>query len=122
MPRAKGNGQSETALAALPHANAATTQPAADCRPLPIVEGGATMILPRYAKALLVVALLLPVTAACSSGKSTAQDSKGKLKIALSNSFIGNGWRVEMENVFKAACAMPPYKDQVDCSVFNAGN
>ena len=44
------------------------------------------------------------------------------MKIALSNSFIGNQWRVEMENVFKAACAMPPYLDQVECSVYNAGN
>lgn len=42
--------------------------------------------------------------------------------IALSNSFIGNTWRVEMENEFKAACAMPPYKSLVKCSVFNAGN
>ncbi len=47
---------------------------------------------------------------------------EGKLKIALSNSFIGNQWRVEMENVFKAACAMPPYAAAVECSVFNAGN
>ena len=43
-------------------------------------------------------------------------------KIALSNSFIGNKWRIEMENAFKAACAMPPYKDQVDCTVYNSGN
>ena len=45
-----------------------------------------------------------------------------RLKIALSNSFIGNQWRVEMENVFKAACAMPPYLEQVECSIYNAGN
>ena len=31
-------------------------------------------------------------------------------KIALSNSFIGNKWRIEMENDFKSACGMPPYK------------
>src|SRR5690242_8244682 len=42
--------------------------------------------------------------------------------IALSNSFIGNTWRVEMENEFKAACAMEPYKTLVKCSIFNAGN
>src|SRR6266446_9685099 len=45
-----------------------------------------------------------------------------KWKIALSNSFIGNKWRIEMENLFKAACKMPPYKTQVDCSVYNSGN
>jgi ribose transport system substrate-binding protein len=43
-------------------------------------------------------------------------------KIALSNSFIGNKWRIEMENDFKAACGMPPYKTQVQCSVYNSGN
>ena len=32
---------------------------------------------------------------------------KDKLKIALSNSSIGNKWRLEMENIFKAALRMP---------------
>ncbi|MGH7118122.1 MAG: hypothetical protein ACREFP_03875, partial [Acetobacteraceae bacterium] len=54
-------------------------------------------------------------------GGARAAEAK-KLKIALSNSFIGNKWRIEMENVFKAACKMPPYKTQVDCSVYNSGN
>ena len=43
-------------------------------------------------------------------------------KIALSNSFIGNKWRLEMENVFKAALLMEPYRSQVKGSWFNAGN
>ncbi len=59
-------------------------------------------------------------TSAPAAGSSSAPH--GKLKIALANSFIGNGWRVEMENVFKAACAMPPFSQQVDCSVYNSGN
>jgi len=82
-------------------------------------------MLPRYTRLLAAGLLAVLVTAGCSSGpsaKDAGAGAKGKLKIALSNSFIGNGWRVEMENVFKAACAMPPYKDQVDCTVFNAGN
>jgi ribose transport system substrate-binding protein len=64
------------------------------------------------------------VAAACSSTPSDAGSGGGttRLKIALANSFIGNQWRVEMENVFKAACAMPPYLEQVECSVYNAGN
>jgi ribose transport system substrate-binding protein len=45
-----------------------------------------------------------------------------KLKIALSNSYIGNKWRIEMENVFKAALAMEPYTSQVDGTWFNSGN
>lgn len=44
------------------------------------------------------------------------------LKIALSNSYIGNKWRLEMENVFKAALQMEPYKSEVEGSVFNADN
>jgi ribose transport system substrate-binding protein len=43
-------------------------------------------------------------------------------KIALSNSFIGNKWRLEMENVFKAALLMEPYKSDVQGVVFNSGN
>ncbi len=45
-----------------------------------------------------------------------------KHKIALSNSYIGNKWRIEMENVFKAALQMEPFKSQVDGSWFNSGN
>ncbi|MDD2862791.1 MAG: sugar ABC transporter substrate-binding protein [Acidiphilium sp.] len=45
-----------------------------------------------------------------------------KLKIALSNSYIGNEWRIEMVNLFKAALQMEPYKSQVDGSYFNSGN
>jgi ribose transport system substrate-binding protein len=91
----------------------------------------------RYTRLLAVGAAALLAVTACSSGSSeTSGDPSpgssvksgasappsGKLKIALSNSFIGNGWRVEMENVFKAACAMPPYNTQIDCTVFNSGN
>lgn len=43
-------------------------------------------------------------------------------KIALANSFIGNKWRIEMENVFKAALQMEPFKSEVDGSWYNSGN
>ncbi|GAA4079979.1 sugar ABC transporter substrate-binding protein [Nonomuraea soli] len=70
--------------------------------------------------------MILLLAAACGQApQSTAGNTPApdrKLKIALSNSFIGNQWRVEMENVFKAACAMPPYLAQVECSIYNAGN
>ncbi len=46
----------------------------------------------------------------------------GKLKIALSNSYIGNKWRIEMENLFKAALQMEPYASQVEGTWFNSGN
>ncbi len=85
------------------------------------------MSIHRYVRLLAVGAVALLTATACSSGANEPGDGSSgaanrKLKIALSNSFIGNTWRVEMENVFKAACGMAPYKDQVECSVFNAGN
>ena len=77
----------------------------------------------RSVRLIAAAAAVLLISTACG-GSSTDNPSGGtaKVKIALSNSFIGNQWRVEMENVFKAACAMPPYSEQVDCSVYNAGN
>lgn len=57
----------------------------------------------------------LPMPALAASGGK-------KFKIALSNSFIGNKWRIEMENVWKAALDMEPYKSQVEGSWFNSGN
>lgn len=53
---------------------------------------------------------------------SWAQTSGKVHKIALSNSYIGNKWRLEMENVFKAALLMEPFKSQVQGSVYNSGN
>ncbi len=69
----------------------------------------------------VAVAGSVAATAVARPSHTTAAGAS-KLKIALSNSFIGNKWRIEMENVFKAACKMPPYKTQVDCSVYNSGN
>ena len=45
-----------------------------------------------------------------------------KFRIALANSYIGNVWRIEMENLLKAASKMEPYKSQVQLSIFNAPN
>ncbi len=63
---------------------------------------------------------------AASTGLAAAPAGAGRhaapYKIVLSNSFIGNTWRVEMENEFKAACGMAPYSTLVKCSVFNSGN
>lgn len=56
-----------------------------------------------------------------SSRLASAAPAK-KFKIALSNSFIGNKWRIEMENTFKAALQMEPFKSQVEGSWFNSGN
>ena len=47
---------------------------------------------------------------------------KKKFRIALSNSYIGNKWRIEMENVYKAALQMEPYKSEIEGSWYNSGN
>jgi ribose transport system substrate-binding protein len=53
---------------------------------------------------------------------AAAQAGAKKFKIALSNSYIGNKWRIEMENVYKAALTAEPYKSQVEGSWYNSGN
>src|SRR5919197_5362112 len=80
-----------------------------------------------HAGALTVVLAVLAVggtaiTGAFAQTDKAAAPEAPKWRIALSNSVIGNKWRIEMENLFKAACKMPPYSQQVDCSVYNSGN
>lgn len=64
--------------------------------------------------------VLIGAVAGAPGGARAAEGKK--LTIALSNSFIGNKWRIEMENVYRAALAMEPFKSQVDGSWFNSGN
>jgi ribose transport system substrate-binding protein len=77
---------------------------------------------------LIGVVIAALALAGCGSGSSSQSSASGggqsghKLTIALSNSYIGNKWRIEMENDFKSVCASAPWKDEIDCQVFNAGN
>jgi ABC-type sugar transport system substrate-binding protein len=96
--------------------------------PGPAIRRGKSMsrAAARWIVAVGLVAVLAVGVAACGGGDDNASDKSSnssaagsgeggkKLKIALANSYIGNKWRIEMANTFKAACAMPPYKDQVD--------
>jgi ribose transport system substrate-binding protein len=72
--------------------------------------------------AVALVAAAIAIAAASAAGSHNNSTHAGKLKIALANSFIGNTWRLEMENTFKAACKMEPFKSEVSCSVYNSGN
>ena len=84
----------------------------------------------RIAHAAALTALLVALAVAgttitgafAQTQRAGAPAAQKKWRIALSNSFIGNKWRIEMENLFKAACKMPPYTQQVDCSIYNSGN
>ncbi|HEU5417978.1 MAG TPA: substrate-binding domain-containing protein [Streptosporangiaceae bacterium] len=70
-----------------------------------------------------LAAVLLTACGGASTGSSGAGDSgSGSYTIALSNSYIGNSWRVEMENEFKAACRAAPLAGKVKCPVYNANN
>ncbi|HTK08363.1 MAG TPA: sugar ABC transporter substrate-binding protein [Ktedonobacteraceae bacterium] len=74
---------------------------------------------------LVILAIVLVSVVATRTGTQTPSTGKGHTgpySIALSNSYIGNTWRVEMENEFKAACAMAPYKTLIKCTIYNAGN
>ena len=71
--------------------------------------------------AVAVMAAILIAVASAASARSTKSEA-GPYKIALANSFIGNTWRVEMANLFKGGCKMPPFNKQVTCSVYNSGN
>lgn len=80
---------------------------------------------------LAIATVLLLSVAACGSGGGgsggggaggSSKGKDGKFQIALSNSYIGNKWRIEMVNDFKSTCASKPWKNEVDCSVYNSGN
>jgi ribose transport system substrate-binding protein len=72
--------------------------------------------------AAIVAATAISAAVARTAGSAAPVAQQKTWRIALSNSFIGNKWRIEMENLFKGACKMAPYKTQVSCSVYNSGN
>ncbi len=78
-------------------------------------------VLPTLVAMIVAGVAITAAFAQTDKGAAPAAQQK-KWRIALSNSFIGNKWRIEMENLFKAGCKMAPYKAQVDCSVYNSGN
>jgi ribose transport system substrate-binding protein len=45
--------------------------------------------------------------------------ANGKCKVVLSNSFIGNDWRIQMQNTAKAAAQYEPFKSTFDFSILN---
>lgn len=75
----------------------------------------------------MAAALLLAGCGGSSGGggndtAASGGDGDKKFKIALSNSYIGNKWRVEMVNDFTSVCDSEGWKERADCTVFNSGN
>jgi ribose transport system substrate-binding protein len=71
------------------------------------------------------VALAALITAACSSGSSPSSSSAAKSKpytIYLSNNFVGNDWRVQMEKEATVAAGLAPFKGVVNLTITNAGD
>jgi ribose transport system substrate-binding protein len=65
--------------------------------------------------------------AACSSGSSGSSTSSSGAKaskpytIYLSNNFVGNDWRVQMEKEATVAAGLAPFKGNVKLTITNAG-
>ena len=84
----------------------------------------------RGCSACAVLALAAILSACGSSSSSSGGSSNANAKIpakkppytiVLANGYVGNEYRVEMENDFKAAIKMAPYQSMVKPSVYNAG-
>ena len=76
-------------------------------------------------KSTMVVAGALLTTFATTvttSIPSYAASGAKVYTIALANSYIGNGWRVEMEHVLEAEANMAPYRKEVKLQVVNSSN
>jgi len=74
------------------------------------------------------VALVALTAAACSSGSSPSSASSGgsgkaskPYSIYLSNNFVGNDWRVQMEKEATVAAGLAPFKGAVSLHITNAG-
>jgi ribose transport system substrate-binding protein len=72
------------------------------------------------------VLLAAVVATACSSSSTTSTSSSGKTTaskpytIYLSNNFVGNDWRVQMEKEATVAAGLAPFKGVVNLTITNA--
>jgi len=53
---------------------------------------------------------------------ATQQAAMEKVKVFLSNSYMGNDWRVQMENTAAAVAKKAPFKDRFDFQIVNVEN
>jgi ribose transport system substrate-binding protein len=63
-------------------------------------------------------------TPAASGDSDTAKikTTGKKYKIALSNSFVGNDWRQQMERIVAYVASQAPYKDRCELKIVNCNN
>ena len=55
------------------------------------------------------------------SAETTAETAE-KYQIALSNSFMGNDWRQQMEKIAEFVASQPPFSDKVELTIVNTEN
>lgn len=97
----------------------------------------------RLVSILLCAALIGTMLAGCQSNQETSSDSKkeeaskvdsdedmtsqvkkdgDKYKIALSNSYMGNDWRQQMERIVEYTAEQEPYKSRCELTIVNCEN
>ena len=69
---------------------------------------------------IFIVGLLLSL--AVTVNGATNKEGGKKYRIVLSNSYMGNDWRQEMEKVLAAVAGKSPYKERVELRVVNTEN
>lgn len=79
--------------------------------------------------ASLGVVLAVAVTAAISAAGSSASTraatghaASGKYTFVLSNNFLGNDWRPQVERLAKLTAGIAPFKNQISLKVVNSAN
>ncbi len=72
--------------------------------------------------ALVCVLALSAFTAPATEPTRSGSGADGKWKIALSNSFVGNDWRQEMQKIAQYVADSDVWKDRVDFTIVNCEN
>ncbi|MDE3129732.1 MAG: substrate-binding domain-containing protein, partial [Acidobacteriota bacterium] len=60
------------------------------------------------------------IASSTAGAKGRAQAASGKFTIVLSNNYMGNEWRPQMENVAKLIAGSSKYKSKVNLEIRNA--
>lgn len=77
------------------------------------------MELRRALKVSLAVAIIAVAAVPAYALSAVTHADKGKYKIVVSNNYMGNEWRPQMENVVKYIANSPKYKNRVDLQIKN---
>ncbi|MDD3921802.1 MAG: hypothetical protein PHO41_11585, partial [Eubacteriales bacterium] len=78
---------------------------------------------------LLSLAMVFTLTAGFAADESTTETLTDKVaatgtvyKIALSNSYMGNDWRQQMERIAEYVASTEPYASRCELTIYNCSN